>query len=148
MGPGGETASLSVTAGVSAVALCAVVAVPDAWRPKADDRALVVVGVEGHGRDAAVLAAAEHEAERRHARLQVVHADAGRSATRALLESAAEADLVVVGRYHRKHVVGATLGHTARGLLRHSPIPVLVVDPRGDHATYPGLPALAATASG
>ena len=38
-------------------------------------------------------------------------------------------DLVVVGRHHRRHVVGARIGSTVRELLRWSEVPVVVVDP-------------------
>jgi len=46
-----------------------------------------------------------------------------------LLEQSVGCDLVVVGRHHRKHAVGAPLGRTVRELLRWSTVPVLVVDP-------------------
>ena len=52
-----------------------------------------------------------------------------------LRDESLSSDLVVVGRHHRKHVVGAPLGRTVRELLRWSRVPVLVVDPqRGDAA--------------
>ena len=76
-----------------------------------------------------MIEAARHEADRRHARLELVQAPEGRPAAQLLLEHAADAELVVVGRHHRKHLVGAALGGTARELLRHCATPVLVVDP-------------------
>ena len=51
------------------------------------------------------------------------------SPAQALVEHAAQAALVVVGRHHRRHAVGATLGRTVRELLRHCAVPVMVVDP-------------------
>jgi nucleotide-binding universal stress UspA family protein len=153
MGPGGETATLSVTAGVAAVAHCPVVAVPDGWRVGARADGSVVVGVEDLERDTLVLHAALHEAARRHARLRVIRApdldarqpaevldlqhsdvpvdvvvEAG-SADQVLLRHAQNADLLVAGRHHRRHMVGAPLGRTVRALLRDSLVPVLVVDP-------------------
>ena len=54
-------------------------------------------------------------------------------------------DLVVVGRHHRKHSIGAPLGRTVRELLRWSRVPVLVVDPqRGDAVDRGGHADLAA----
>lgn len=163
MGPAGETSTLSVTAGLAAAAHCPVVAVPDSWHPETDDVGTVVVGVEDPARDRALLETALHEAARRGARLRIVRApvDSGNrstelidlgehdvpvdvvvqpgSAAQVLLEHAAHCDLVVAGRHHRKHVVGAPLGRTVRELLRHSPVPVLVVDPVvGDNETADG----------
>ena len=145
MGQTGETPSLSVTAGVASVARCPVVAVPDTWRPTAHDTSPVVAGLEQPHRDEAVLEAARHEAERRRVPLDVVRADVGESIVAALLDSAADADLVVVARHHRKHMVGARLGPAARGLVRHSPVPVLLVDPVvGDRTAPSGRNGLAA----
>jgi nucleotide-binding universal stress UspA family protein len=70
------------------------------------------------------------------------------SAGAVLRDQAADCDLLVVGRHHRRHLVGASLGSTAREVLRWSPTPVLVVDPsrgdvRDDHRPAPlstGLP--------
>lgn len=159
MGQAGETPTLSVTAGVAAVAHCPVVAVPPSWRAETQEAATVVVGMEDPTRDRALLEAAVHEAERRGARLRVVRAptdetgespyvlDAGVTevevdvvvqpgpAAQVLLQHAAHAALVVAGRHHRRHVVGAPLGRTVRELLRHCPVPVMVVDPvLGDRA--------------
>ena len=119
---------MSVTAGVAAVATCPVVAVPASWRPAAQEVATVVVGVEDPVRDRALVEAALHEAQRRGARLRVVRAptdetdestdvlDVGETevdvivqpgpAAQVLLEHAARSAVVVVGRHHRKHVVG------------------------------------------
>jgi nucleotide-binding universal stress UspA family protein len=153
MGAAGETSTLSVTAGVAAVAHCPVVAVPDSWQPKTDPSGTVVVGVEDPARDRALLDAALHEAARRGARLRVVRAprdpddpspdvlDLGPtevpvdvvvqpgSPAQVLLEHATSGALVIAGRHHRKHVVGAPLGRTVRDLLRHCAVPVMVVDP-------------------
>lgn len=153
MGVDGETASLSVTAGVAAVAHCPVVAVPDHWRPHGATEADVVVGIEDPVRDVALFQAAVAEARRRDGRLRVLVVPSGDTAVAtgdldvegaglpvdivvgtgspagALLHDAQDAGLLVVGRHHRRHVVGATLGRTARALLRESPVPVLVLDP-------------------
>ncbi len=137
MGPSGETASLSVTAGVAAVAHCLVVAVPDGWRLGADADGPVVVGMEDPERDRQVLRAALHEAARRGARLRIVRPPAedlrhpaellvpgGETdtdvpvdvvveegpAAAALVAEARDAVLLVVGRHHRRHLVGAPLG--------------------------------------
>jgi nucleotide-binding universal stress UspA family protein len=54
-------------------------------------------------------------------------------AGKVLLDQSATCDLVVLGRHHRRHIVGAPLGSTSRDMLRWSAVPVLVVDPlRGD----------------
>jgi len=151
MGPGGETATLSVTAGVAAAAHCPVLAVPDTWR--ADAAGPVVVGIEDPERDTVLLRTAAREAARRDAPLRVVRAPA-RDARRpsapvdltgcgvpvdvivedgpadaVLLHHAEGAALVIVGRHHRRHVVGAALGRTARAVLGRCGVPVLVVDP-------------------
>jgi nucleotide-binding universal stress UspA family protein len=53
-----------------------------------------------------------------------------------LREHSGHADVVVVGRHHRRHVVGARLGRTVHEILRWSEVPVIVVDPtRGDVLT-------------
>jgi nucleotide-binding universal stress UspA family protein len=153
MGDEGETSTLSVSAGVAAVAHCPVVAVPSSWRPHLHEEATIVVGVEDPPRDVALLEAALHEAERRGAHLRVVRAPtqvAGEPSdvldlggpdvevdvvvqpgapAAVLLEHAEHAALVVAGRHHRRHVVGAPLGRTVRELLRHCAVPVMVVDP-------------------
>jgi nucleotide-binding universal stress UspA family protein len=158
MGDTGETPTLSVTAGVAAAAHCPVVSVPPRWCPGSDEVQTVVVGVEDPARDTALVEAALHEAQRRSARLLVVRAPADGAprqpdvldvgdtevevdvvvqsgpAAQVLLERSAHCALVVAGRHHRKHVVGAPLGRTVRELLRQSPAPVMVVDPvMGDH---------------
>jgi nucleotide-binding universal stress UspA family protein len=164
MGPGGETSSLSVTAGVAAVAHCPVAAVPDGWRLGAHTEGSVVVGVEDLERDTLVLEAALHEAARRGARLLVIRAPAldarhptdvldledpevpvdivveEGSAHQVLLRHAESGALLVAGRHHRRHVIGAPLGRTVRALLHDSSVPVLVVDPvMGDRSvTAPG----------
>ena len=167
MGPGGETSSLSVTAGVAAVAHCPVAAVPDGWRLGADGAGAVVVGVEDPERDTVLLETALHEATRRDAHLCVVRAPAGDvqhptdvvhleeadvpvdviveegPAAEVLLRHANNGVLLVVGRHHRRHVVGAPLGRTARALLRDSLVPVLVVDPvMGDRSVTAAGPTL------
>jgi nucleotide-binding universal stress UspA family protein len=145
MGPGGETPTLSVTAGLAAVAHCPMVAVPGTWRPSSGTSATVVVGVEHPDLDAAVIEAARHEADRRHARLELVQAPEGRAAAQVVLEHATGAELVVVCRHHRKHAIGAALGGTARELLRRCATPVLVVDPAvGDRVASPRRTRLAA----
>lgn len=148
VGPNGDSPSLSVTAGVAAVAHCPVVAVPDRWRPSAADD--VVAAVKDPLRDRAVLEAARDEADRRGARLRVLQvvrvADAAPSlfagadvpvevvehdgpVAEVLAEYAGACGLMVVGRHHRKHVIGAPLGRVARDLLRHCEAPVMVLDP-------------------
>ncbi|HRK46809.1 MAG TPA: universal stress protein, partial [Nocardioides sp.] len=72
MGRHGETPTLSVTAGVAAVAQCPVVAVPDSWRPTAGIGGAVVVGISDPERDRAVVEEARNEAERRRTDLVVV----------------------------------------------------------------------------
>ena len=162
MGRDGETATFSATAAVAAAAHCPVVAVPEGWRPTAQSDALVVVGVEDPARDTVLLQTAADEADRRGARLCVVRApvDDARHPTdvlhpedvdlpvhlpvdvvveegpahEVLLRHAAGAGLLVVGRHHRRHVIGAPLGRTARALLRNAAVPVLVVDPVKDGA--------------
>jgi nucleotide-binding universal stress UspA family protein len=169
MGPGGETSSLSVTAGVAAVAHCPVAAVPEGWRLGAHADGSVVVGVEDPERDTLVLQAAFHEAARRGARLRVIRAPAldarhpldaldleyledsdvpvdvvveEGSAAEVLLQHATSGELLVVGRHHRRHAIGAPLGRTARALLRDSLVPVLVVDPvAGDRPVRAAGPA-------
>jgi nucleotide-binding universal stress UspA family protein len=49
-----------------------------------------------------------------------------------LREQAIGADLVVVGRHHRRRAIGLPLGRTARELFRWSEVPVLVVVPSRD----------------
>ncbi len=129
--PRGDVAApASVTAGLAAVACCPVVGVPAAWR--GGDAGPVVVGVEDPERDRAVVGAARHEAERRGVPALEVHVADGPPAA-GLLARAEAAGLVVVGRHHRAHVVGAPLGRTSRAVLRHASVPVLVIDPvRGD----------------
>lgn len=169
MGDAGEAPTLSVTAGVAAVAHCPVVAVPAWWERSDSNETTVVVGLEEPLRDRLLLDAALSEATRRGARLRVVRApaeglgdsetvlDLGDSAVevdvivqpgpaaQVLLDHARHAGLVVAGRHHRKHLVGAPLGRTVRELLRHSPVPVLVVDPVvGDHPLRAARTAVAA----
>ncbi|MFE1172929.1 universal stress protein [Streptomyces sp. NPDC058773] len=45
----------------------------------------------------------------------------------ALLHSAAEAGLLVVGRRHRHHLTGARIGHVVQAIVHHAPCPVAVV---------------------
>jgi nucleotide-binding universal stress UspA family protein len=60
------------------------------------------------------------------------------AAAEVLLRHTDRTGLLVVGRHHRRHVIGASLGRTARALLRSAPVPVLVVDPvTGDRLTTP-----------
>ena len=50
-----------------------------------------------------------------------------------LREQSSGCDLLVVGRHHRRHLVGAPLGPVSREVLRWSAVPVLVIDAlRGD----------------
>lgn len=168
MGASGETATLSVTAGVAAGARCPVAAVPDRWQPRPTPLGVVTVGVDVARPSRFVVEAALHEADRRGATLQVVHAwqpdghaadydtvvaavrdglhelvaEAGSDHTvpvevlvehgppaAVLREQSDACDLLVLGRHHRRHVIGARLGATCREVLRWSPTPVLVVDP-------------------
>ena len=112
-----------------------------------------MVGIEDPERDETLLRTAVQEAGRRGSRLCVVRAPAEdlRRPVEAmdfsdcqvpvdvvveegppdllLLRHAAGAALVIVGRHHRRHAVGASLGRTARAVLRGAGVPVLVVDP-------------------
>lgn len=148
-GPRGESSSLSVTAGVAAVSAAPVVAVPDRWRaPAAAGRVVVAVG--DPLRDGAVLAAAVEEARRRGVCVEAVQVLAARAPEPMLFPGVdvpltvvrtdappAEVlagllrpdDVLVVGRHHRRHVVGAVLGRTVRDLLSRAQVPLLVVDP-------------------
>lgn len=56
----------------------------------------------------------------------VEHVEMG-SAGQVLLEAAADAQLVVVGRRARRTAVGARIGSVAHGVLHHAPCPVAVV---------------------
>ncbi|MCG6498430.1 universal stress protein [Kitasatospora sp. A2-31] len=49
------------------------------------------------------------------------------SAARAVLDAAAGAELVVIGRRERRHHVGALLGPVAHAVLHHSTVPVAVI---------------------
>jgi nucleotide-binding universal stress UspA family protein len=146
-GPRGDSPTLSVTAGVAAVAHCPVVAVPDRWRPgpRASE---VLAAVEDPVRDQMVIEAARREAVRRDAALhvvQVVRAEqqpslfpvagvevevivqpAGHVAD-ALADRSAQSGLLVAGRHHRGHETVAPLGATVRDLLGVCEVPVLLV---------------------
>jgi nucleotide-binding universal stress UspA family protein len=148
-GPRGETSTLSVTAGLAAVSHAPVVAVPDRWRsPVSPGR--VLVAVDDPLVDRAVLDAAAAEARRRGVELTAVQVAAvgcpeprlfagtdvpltvvssSLAPPDVLAELTDGCDLLVVGRHHRRHVVGAILGRTVRDLLRRLDVPVLVVDP-------------------
>jgi len=132
---------VSVSTGLVAVAECPVVVVPGGWRPATERGRPVVVGVEDLRQAGPLVAAADQEAVARGARLKVVVVardhDRGRGAegdlpstespvdlvvatgspADALLNAAADSDLVVVGRH---------LGHPFRALLDHCPVPLLV----------------------
>jgi nucleotide-binding universal stress UspA family protein len=146
-GPRGDTATLSVTSGVAAVAQCPVVAVPDRWRPE-ESTSGVLAAVEDAARDHVVVEAARHEANRRGVGFRVVQVvrdepppslfpvagvevecvvrAAGHVAD-ALAELSMGSCVLVVGRHHRGGDVGAPLGATVRELLRRSQVPVLLV---------------------
>ena len=151
-GPGGHAVPQSVTADLAVVSQCPVVVVHRGWRPGIGARGLVVVGVEDLRQAGSLVTAADREAVRRGARLRVVMAtaDDGVSATapglpatesdselvvevgdpaRVLVAEAEKAELLVVGRHQRRHVVGTSLGHTIRQLLGHCEVPLLLVDP-------------------
>jgi nucleotide-binding universal stress UspA family protein len=146
-GPRGDTPTMSVTAGLAAMASCPVVAVPDLWRP--DPAATeVLAAVEDPVRDNLVVEAARREATRRESDLsvvQVVRAEqppvlfpvagievevivrpAGQVAD-ALAVRSEKSGLLVGGRHHRGADVGAPLGITVRELLRCCQVPMLVV---------------------
>ena len=53
----------------------------------------------------------------------------GSTPAETLLEASSGCDVVVMGRHHRRHVIGAPLGRTTRHVIRYSPVPVVVVDP-------------------
>lgn len=150
--PRGETSSLSVTAGLAAVSHAPVVAVPDRWRARSSP-GRVLVAVDDPLSDRVVLDAAVAEADRRGVELvavQVVGADSPHPMTfpegdvplsvvhsslapaDVLVDLADGYDLLIVGRHHRRHVVGAILGRTVRDLVRRVHVPVLVVDPLFD----------------
>lgn len=120
----------------------------------------VVVGVDGDGTDGPALGWAADDAQRRSVDLVVVHADpacassarsvveraveaarAGRDLTvhytiapsdpaPALLEAAGSTALIVVGRRHSTAAASFALGTCTRSLLRHTEVPVVVVDIR------------------
>jgi nucleotide-binding universal stress UspA family protein len=151
-GPVGEAVPLSVSAALVVVAHCPVVVVHPEWRPSTDAEGTVVVGVEDLSRAGSLVSAADREAVRRGARLRIVtvaspgaaqaaepelpatEADAELvlepgDASDVLLAQSEKAELLVVGRHHREHVLGAPLGHTVRQLLSHCEVPLLLVDP-------------------
>ncbi|MER5601313.1 universal stress protein [Streptomyces sp. NPDC002265] len=114
---------------------CALTAVR-AWRrpahehgdrsPDADDAAQ-----EHDERAAAELEEALSEAAREHPGLSVRRHIVEGPAHRVLLDSAADADLVVVGAERRHGHFGLQLGRVAHTLLHHSACPVAVVPQRG-----------------
>jgi nucleotide-binding universal stress UspA family protein len=146
-GPRGDTATLSVTSGVAAVAHCPVVAVPDRWRPDQSTSG-VLAAVEDASRDHVVVEAARQEANRRGVGLRVVQVArdqpppslfpvagvevecvvrAAGHVAEALTELSVGSCVLVVGRHHRGADIGAPLGATVRELLRGSQVPVLLV---------------------
>jgi nucleotide-binding universal stress UspA family protein len=150
-GPVGAAGPLSVTADLVVVAHCPVVVVQPGWRRGADAQGTVVVGVEDLRRADPLVCAADHEALRRGARLRVVMAAGAEAVGSAqhelpatvsdaelvvevgdpadvLLAQAEKAELLVVGRHHRPHLVGTPLGRTVGHLLRHCVVPLLLVD--------------------
>jgi nucleotide-binding universal stress UspA family protein len=153
MGPEGHTPALSVTTGVAARSHAPVVAVPSKWEPApAGSERVVTVGVVEDRDNEHVLVQAAAEAMRRGALLRVVHAGdlelhdlvqappdapftfvrSTESPSDALLAQADDTLLFVVGRRHPRHPLARHLGPVARTLLRRSPVPVMVVDPRRD----------------
>jgi len=148
----GDALPLSVTADLTVVAQCPVVVVHPGWRPGTGPQGTVVVGVEDLRRAGPLVTAADHEAVLRGAQLRVVRVASPDVAGAAepwsfvtqsdaelvletgdpadvLLAQAEKAELLVVGRHHRRHVVSTTLGHTLRQLLRRCEAPLLLVDP-------------------
>ena len=133
------------------VAHCPVVVVQPGWRLGTDAQGTVVVGIEDLRRAGALLSAADHEALRRGARLRVVTVvppdsvgsaepdlpatesaaelvvEAGDAAD-VLLAQAEKAELLVIGRHQRRHLVGRASGRTVGQLLRHCSVPLLLVD--------------------
>jgi nucleotide-binding universal stress UspA family protein len=155
VGPRGDTVTLSVTAGATAVAHCPVVAVPDRWRPDPQSSG-VLAAVEDPVRDHVVVEAARREATRRGVGLHVVQVvrdrppppslfpvagvevEVIRSTARpadVLTERSVGSGLLVVGRHHHPNDIGAPLGATARELLRRCQVPLLIVDPTWTDAT-------------
>jgi nucleotide-binding universal stress UspA family protein len=156
-GHAGDTVPLSVTADLVVVAHCPVVVVHPGWRPGTDAQGTVVVGVEDLDRAGSLVAAADREAVRRGARLRIVtvarpgatlEVEPEPPATESdcelvvetgdpsdvLLAQSEKAELLVVGRHRRRHVVGAPLGSTLRHLLGHCETPLLLVDPAAAEA--------------
>ncbi|MFJ9012155.1 universal stress protein [Streptomyces canus] len=112
---------------------CALTAVR-AWRRPAHehgDDPLVVDDAQGHdARASAELEDALREAVREHPDLSVHRHTVEGPAHRALLDAAADADLVVVGAVRRHGHFGLQLGRVAHTLLHHSACPVAVVPQR------------------
>lgn len=134
IGPRGDSSSLSVTAGVAASAACPVVVVPASWRPHDREHRDVLVGVGDPIGDGAVAQAGREAADSRGVAVTTVTGD-GEKAVDRLLDASRDCDLVVLGRHHRKHAVGAPLGRTVRDVVRHSLVPVLVVQTNTNGST-------------
>jgi nucleotide-binding universal stress UspA family protein len=131
MGPDGHPPVLSVTTGLAAHAHAPVVAVPDTWTvPEPGQRRSVTVVLGRDGADDRLVDLAADEAVRLGHTLRIVHDETEEE----LLDRASETALYVVGRRHPRWRLGAHLDHPAHVLLRHSPVPVMVVDP-DDHGS-------------
>jgi nucleotide-binding universal stress UspA family protein len=126
MGPDGHPPVLSVTTGLAGHAHAPVVAVPDAWRvPESGPRRSVTVVLGPNGSGDPLVDAAADQAVLLGATLRIVHDET----VDELLDRASETALYVVGRRHPRWRLGAHLDHPAHVLLRHSPVPVMVLDP-------------------
>jgi nucleotide-binding universal stress UspA family protein len=150
----------SVALDVSGHSPCPVAVVRGAHHPSAD--APVLVGVDDPATDAAALTAAFDDAHRHRGRIVVLHAghrfgghqDPAEALSQwterfpdvpleltvvpgspvpALLAAAVGARLVVLGTRARRAPARALFGSTSRTVLRHSPVPVVVVNPGTVH---------------
>ncbi|MER6410101.1 universal stress protein [Streptomyces humidus] len=106
-----------------------------AWRRPAHEHAdqplVVDDAVSAHEEQASArLTEATRDTAREHPRVEVHRRTVEGPAHRALLEAAAEADLVVVGALRRHGRFGLQLGRVAHALLHHSECPVAVVPQR------------------
>lgn len=81
-----------------------------------------VAGVAGHVRDVQITCEAVH---------------AGGTAAQALVNAAADAELLVVASRGRGALEGLLLGSVSRECLQHAPCPVVVVPGNGVHADTP-----------
>ena len=160
MGPAGDTALMSHAGGVAARARCPVVVVPSEWRePSSDLEWVVTVGIGSDRDNEYLLAQAAGAAARQCGSLRVVHAGEDlelhdlvetppevpftyvpttASPADALLAQGGHTSLFVVGRRHPRHPLARHLGPVTRTLLRRSPVPVMVVDPKRDDEAESG----------